>query len=188
MTAPSVDEYAYVNRKQLHSINMKAICNANLIFRDVVARWPGSHHDSFILQPSYVYDQFDNDKFDDFWATVVCYPLKKWLITPFGNPSTAEGRRFYVYHRKTRCAIERCFGILKLRWRILDRKVCYGLKKVCKIPLPCCVLHNICRRNGTPLLEDASLFGHPDDSDENSTLSTAGGLLQRQRIIEMLRS
>ena len=49
MIAPSVDEYAYVNRKQFHSISMLAICDANLIFQDVVARWPGSHHDSFIL-------------------------------------------------------------------------------------------------------------------------------------------
>ena len=49
MIAPSIDEYAYVNRKQYHSINMQAICDSNLIFQDVVARWPGSHHDFFIL-------------------------------------------------------------------------------------------------------------------------------------------
>ena len=50
--APSEDEYAYVNRKRYHSINIQAVCNANLIFRDVVAKWPGSHHDSFILKAS----------------------------------------------------------------------------------------------------------------------------------------
>ena len=49
MIAPAYDEYVYVNRKQFHSINMQAICDADLVFRDVVARWPGSHHDSFIL-------------------------------------------------------------------------------------------------------------------------------------------
>ena len=43
MIAPSNDEYAYVNRKQYHSINMQAICDSNLIFQDVVARWPESH-------------------------------------------------------------------------------------------------------------------------------------------------
>ena len=52
MIAPFVDEYAYVNRKQFHSINMQAIYDANLIFQDVVAKWPGSHHNSFILQSS----------------------------------------------------------------------------------------------------------------------------------------
>ena len=48
--APSIDEYAYINRKQYHSMNMQAICDSNLNFQDVVATWPGSHHDSFILQ------------------------------------------------------------------------------------------------------------------------------------------
>ena len=75
-----------------------------------------------------------------------------------------------------------------MRWRILDRKVCYGPEKVCKIALTCCVLHKICRRNGTPLPEDTPLSGQPDSSDENSTSSIAGGLFQRQRIIEMLHS
>ena len=75
-----------------------------------------------------------------------------------------------------------------MRWRILDRKVCYGPEKVCKIALTCCVLHDICLRNSTPLPEDTPLSGQPDDSDENSTSSIAGGLLRRQRIIEMLRS
>ena len=63
MIAPPVDEYIYVNRKQFHSINMQAICDANLIFQDVVARWPGPHHDSFILLSSNVCDRFKNDEF-----------------------------------------------------------------------------------------------------------------------------
>ena len=65
MIAPAYDEYAYVNRKQFHSINMQAICDANLVFQDVVARWPGSHYDSFIMQSSSVYDRFENDEFGD---------------------------------------------------------------------------------------------------------------------------
>ena len=51
MIALYVDEYAYVNGKQYHSINklsaMQAICDSNLIFQDVVARWPGSYHGFF---------------------------------------------------------------------------------------------------------------------------------------------
>ena len=55
ITAPSEDEYANVNRKRYHSINIQAVCNANLIFRDVVAKWLGSHHDSFLLEASSVH-------------------------------------------------------------------------------------------------------------------------------------
>ena len=128
--ALSVDKYAYVNRKQYYSINKlsatQAICNSNLIFQDVIARWPGSHHDSFTLQSStvrlYVYDRFDNDEFGDCWLLGDSgYPRKKRLITPLGNPATVEERRFNVgySYRKPKCEIERCFGVLKMRWRIL---------------------------------------------------------------------
>ena len=50
--APADDEYSYVNRKNFHSINVQAICDANLVFQDIVARWPGSASDSFILNSS----------------------------------------------------------------------------------------------------------------------------------------
>ena len=77
MIAPTYGEYAYVNRKQFYSINMQAICDANLVFQDVMARWPGSHHDSFILQSSSVYDRFENDEFGDCWLLGDSgYPLK----------------------------------------------------------------------------------------------------------------
>ena len=81
--------------------------------------------------------------------------------------------------------IERSFGVLKMSWRILDWKVCYGPEKVCKIALTCCVLHNICRRNGTLLPEMEQLNPQNEDDDEVST-RTASGLHQRQRIVEML--
>ena len=135
---------------------MQAICDANLVFQDVVARWPGSHHDLFVLQSSSVYDRFENDEVNDYrFLGNSGYPLNKWLITPFGNPTAADERRFNILPRKTRCAIERSFGVLNLRWRILDRKVCYGPEKVCKIAFTCCVLHYMpskrytSSRNGT---------------------------------------
>ena len=51
---PSVNDYAYVNRKNYHSINVQVICDANLSLLNVVARWPGGSHDSFIFQNSSV--------------------------------------------------------------------------------------------------------------------------------------
>ena len=74
-----------------------------------------------LLQSSTVYDRFKIDEFGDCWLLGDSgYPLMKWLITPLGNPATVEGRRFNVglYHRKTKCVIERCFGVLKMKWQI----------------------------------------------------------------------
>ena len=80
MIAPSIDHNAYVNRKQYHSINMQAICDSNLIFQDVKARWPESHYDSFVSQSSTVYNRFENEEFGNCWLFDDSgYPLKKWL-------------------------------------------------------------------------------------------------------------
>ncbi|MBN3306434.1 HARB1 nuclease, partial [Amia calva] len=45
ITAPSVNEGDYVNRKSFHSITVQIICDA-VIISNVEAKWPGSVHDS----------------------------------------------------------------------------------------------------------------------------------------------
>ena len=190
--APSEDEYANVNRKRYHSINIQAMCNANLIFRDVVAKWPGPHHDSFILEASTMRDRFESGEFGNCWLLGDSgYPLKKRLITPYGNPVTHKAKRFNIYHRKTRCVIERSFGVLKMRWRILDRKLCYKPGKVSKITVACCLLHNICRRSGVTFPEVGDANGDRSDIDDTGkTTSEENGdvVRQRNRIVGMLRS
>jgi hypothetical protein len=37
------------NRKQFFSLNVQTIADANLKIRDIIARWPGSAHDSHIF-------------------------------------------------------------------------------------------------------------------------------------------
>ena len=46
------DEHLYVNRKGYHSINTQAVCDAGYRITNVVARWPGSTHDSAVLHGS----------------------------------------------------------------------------------------------------------------------------------------
>lgn len=47
-------EQDYVDRRGNHSINVQVICNANMIFTNVNARFPGASHDSFIYRSSQV--------------------------------------------------------------------------------------------------------------------------------------
>ena len=47
--APSHDEFIYVNRKHFHLINVQIICDAQMQLTNIVPRWPGSTHDSYIL-------------------------------------------------------------------------------------------------------------------------------------------
>ena len=46
------EEEAFVNRNNFHSINTQVICDATLRVTDLVAKWPGSTHDSFVLMNS----------------------------------------------------------------------------------------------------------------------------------------
>lgn len=48
----SVNDYAYINCKNFHSINVQIICDVKLSLLNMVARWPGGTHDSFIFQNS----------------------------------------------------------------------------------------------------------------------------------------
>lgn len=52
--APSAASIQYINRKNFHSINVQVICDAECRILNVVARWPGGNHDSFILHNSTV--------------------------------------------------------------------------------------------------------------------------------------
>ena len=47
---PGDEELAYVNRLNYHSINVQGVCDENYKFINVVAKHPGSTHDSTMLQ------------------------------------------------------------------------------------------------------------------------------------------
>ncbi|XP_061185223.1 putative nuclease HARBI1 [Saccostrea echinata] len=49
---PSLHENVYVNREGYNSLNVQGICDHQGRFINVVAKWPGSNHDSFIFRES----------------------------------------------------------------------------------------------------------------------------------------
>jgi hypothetical protein len=50
----------YINRKGYTSLNVQAICDANMMFTNVVARWYGSAHDSRIYNESRIKHVLEN--------------------------------------------------------------------------------------------------------------------------------
>nr|XP_039269133.1 putative nuclease HARBI1 [Styela clava] len=167
--APAANEHLYICRKNFHSLNVQAICDENMIFTDIVVKWPGSSHDSFILQQSNIYDKFESGQFgNSLLLGDSGYPLKKWLMTPISNPNGTAAERYNIAHKKTRVIIEKAFGVLKQRWRILDHtggKLCYTPLKVAKIIVCCVILHNMCRRNNVPLPSNGRIYPVPDTDD-----------------------
>ncbi|EOY18929.1 Retrotransposon protein, putative [Theobroma cacao] len=70
------------------------------------------------------------------------------------QPTTLE-EFFNMKHVAARNVIERCFGLLKIRWAILRSPSFYPIKIHNRIIIACCLLHNFIRREMTfDLIED----------------------------------
>jgi len=73
--------------------------------------------------------------------------LEPWLLTPIAAPATQAEIAYNNAQCKTRAVIERCFGLLKSRFRCLDKTggtLLYSAQKTCHIVTACVVLHNMC--------------------------------------------
>ncbi|XP_049455414.1 putative nuclease HARBI1 [Epinephelus fuscoguttatus] len=137
--ALSENEFVYVNRKNVRTINVQVMCTSNMVLTNLVARWPGSTHDSFILMHSSVGNRLQAGAARDGWLLGDSgYPLRRWLLTPFTNPQSAKEVCFNVAHSRACSIVERAIGLLK-NW-CLDAsggRLLYHPTKVCKIIRAC---------------------------------------------------
>ncbi|XP_045491609.1 putative nuclease HARBI1 [Colias croceus] len=146
---PHIDEQNYFNRKGYHSLNVQMICDDNLKIINVNAKYGGATHDSFIWSSSEVepYMRGLHENGELTWLLGDSgYPQRAWLMTPILNAE--PGSRAEVYttrHLQARNCIERCFGVLKARWRCLlkHRTLHYHPRVASEVTIACCVLHNI---------------------------------------------
>ena len=53
--APHHNEHLYICRKRFHAMNVQVVCDSQLRFTKIAAKWPGSTHDSFMGQNSALY-------------------------------------------------------------------------------------------------------------------------------------
>ena len=122
--SPGVDQAEfYRNRKEFISINDQVIDDVNILVRNIVARWPGSTHDSRIFDYRVIAEQFENNEIDGVLVGDNGYPLKAYLLTPLFYPTTPVQWRYYFAHCKTREKIENLFGVFKSRFPCLSLKL-----------------------------------------------------------------
>jgi len=70
--APSSHEEAFVNRKGIHTVNIQAVCDNDMRINNLVAKWPGSSHDSFIWRASALGRLFAERQIKDGWLLGNC--------------------------------------------------------------------------------------------------------------------
>ena len=103
-----------MNRKNYHSINAQAICDARHKYLSVCATKPGSCHDSSIFKSNAIGKKIESV----FLGSSILlgdsgYSHTPFLFIPYTDPVEGYKIRFNRAHKTTRCTIERSFGILK---------------------------------------------------------------------------
>lgn len=104
---------------------------------------------------------------------------------PEPAPGTPEAR-FNERMRQIRVLIERCFGLLKNRFRCLlkDRVLHYAPITVAQIVTACTVLHNICVENNIPLIEDEEFVNEELDDYENALVEEFRGNVLNNNFVQ----
>lgn len=131
------------NRKGWFSINVQLICGPNMEIYDIVARWPGSVHDSRIFNNSRSCMRFEEGVLSGILIGDSGYAQTSYMFTPVANPQTQSEIRYNRAHISTRNIIERLNGVWKRRFACLSRKLQNSLVNTCNIIVACAVLHNI---------------------------------------------
>lgn len=124
-------------------MNVQTMCDAHLRILDVVARWPGSSHDSNILLNSKIYSRFVSKEFKN--CVIVAdsgYPNKDFIMTPLLSVKNEAENLYNESQIRTRNCIERSYGVWKRRFPILSLGIRLNHKKVEGIIVATAVLHN----------------------------------------------
>ena len=89
-------------------------------------------------------------------------------MKPFPNRGrlTPKQRKFNLKFSALRCVVERAFGMLKSRWRIVLKTIEQKTTTLKKTVIAACVLHNICIERGD--LHEADDSDSDDSSDDDS--------------------
>lgn len=133
------------NRKGWFSINTQVVGNAEPKICDVVARWPGSVHDSTIFNNSFMRARCENGEFrNKYLLGDSGYACKPYLLTPLLEVNNNAEERYNNAHIRTRNSVERLFGVWKRRFPCLSLGMNVDPVKACNTIIATAVLHNMC--------------------------------------------
>ena len=167
---------------------MQAIVDCSLKFLHVSVGYPGSIHDARVLGLSGLFDLVNNQQILESPSRVIngtevlplivgdsAYPLLKWLIKPYADRErlSSEERKFNIKLSAMRSVVERAFGMLKLRWRLVYKKV--EQKTLKKTVIAACILHNICINHGDLCDGNAADSSSDSEDDEGQDIRRENG-------------
>ena len=123
-------------------------------FTCVLAGWERSAHDASILADSMSRPDGINISDGKFYLGDAGYACRPGVLPPFratryhlnefssSNYPRDAKELFNLRHSSLRVTVERVFGALKNRFKILDQKPFHTFPTQVKLVLACCILHN----------------------------------------------
>ena len=113
-------------------------------------------------------------------------------MTPVTNPTTVSEIGYNDAHAKTRNIVERCFGVLKSRFRCLDKTggtLLYTPEKVCQIFVASSVLHNFCIDRNIPIAPiDQAVLARHQQLQPGPAAAAAGNVQNIQQALVVQRN
>nr|XP_012466306.1 unnamed protein product [Gossypium raimondii] len=133
--------------------NVLAAITFDLKFAYVLAGWEGSAHDSRILSDALSRPRGLRIPEGKYYLADAGYGIRIGCITLYRGVRyhlkefAAEGPEnakelFNLRHSSLRITVERVFGILKKRFRVLDAEPFWNFQTQVDIVLACCIIHN----------------------------------------------
>jgi len=95
------------------------------------------------------------------------YACTPYLLTPYTAPITEAQRRFNVAHKKSRCIIERLFGMVKRRFPSLSFGIRMQPDRTCRVIMACFVLHNIALSRRKPDFDEDEIAPFEEEEYDN---------------------
>ena len=187
---PAKEEHLYVCHKGYHAINVMAVCDADLKFTNLVAKWHGSAHDSAVFNSSMLQVHLETTEREGWLLGDRGYGIQPYLMTPLipEKVSTQAEENYQRSHTKTRNVVERSFGVLKQRFRCLDFSggiMQFSPSRCCNIIVATAVLHNMCITDSTQLPENLPVPNIHGDASLSSECSESGTAIREKLIREL---
>ena len=156
MHIPAINQGRYRNRKGWISQNVLAVCNFDMEFTYILGGWEGSAHDTAVLRSAVGSHGFKTPK-RKYWLGDAGYSNSETILTPYRGvryhlkeqykskqkPQNAK-ELFNLRHASLRNVIERIFGVLKRKYKIL-RGSEYSVDTQVRLVHVLTALHNFVR-------------------------------------------
>jgi hypothetical protein len=136
---PAKDSARYRNRKGHLTQNVLAVCDFDFQFLYILAGWEGSAHDGRVLQDAQGGHGFHTPK-GKYWLGDAGYGCTEFVLAPYrgvryhlkeqrlaGQTPDNAKELFNLRHACLRNVIERIFGVVKRKFKILNTTAEYSI-------------------------------------------------------------